>query len=435
MEIVGISVNHRTAEIELRENLHLSKDEIYALIPVLKEKYFHVGFVLSTCNRTEIFGVPKKEFGNYEDILEAIYRVKPLDGISIKNFERYFACSAVRHLFKVSSGIDSMITGDSQILAQTKEAFQIAEDMDFVDSVLKRLFDTAVKVGKRSIKETSIGQGAVSVSYASVQVIEKIFANLQDKKALIIGAGETGRLAAVHLRDKGVGNLTITNRSFNKAEFLAEKVGGYVLPFDSYKEKLQNFDIILSATSAANFIVDFNDVKLMMKKRRGSPVVLMDIAIPRDIDPKCARLENVFYNDIDSLQKIVDENIEKRKKEIPVVNSIIVEEMEAFYSWYNTLNVIPTIKSFREFFDSIREDELRKIKHKVSEEDYIKLEDMTRRMVGRLLHYPTIKLREVAEKGDNGRETVNYSLLLKELFHLNGIDSDKSDYKENNSEE
>ncbi len=419
MEIVGISINHRTADVEVRESLHLSKDEIINLIPILKENYFEVGFVISTCNRTEIFGVPTKGFTDYESLIDLLKEIKNVNNISLQNVERYFACSAVQHLFKVASGIDSMITGDSQILAQTKEAFQIAEDMDFVDSVLKRLFDTAIKVGKRSIKETAIGQGAVSVSYASVQVIEKIFANLPDKKVLVIGAGETAELAAVHLADKGVSNLTITNRTFEKAKILAEKVKGFVLPFDSYKEKLHNFDIIISATSAPFFLIEFDDIKSMMKKRRGSPVVLMDIAIPRDIDPESSKLENVFYNDIDSLQKIVDENIEKRKKEIPLVNSIIMEEMINFYSWYNTLNVIPTIKSFREFFESIREDELRKIRHKVSDEDYVKLEDMTRRMIGRLLHYPTIKLREVAEKGNNPQETVNYSLMLKELFRLN----------------
>ncbi len=429
MEIVGISINHRTTDVETREKLHLSHEEIVNLIPILKEKFFEVGFVISTCNRTELFGVPRKGFDDYSSLLRLLQELKGINNISMENVERYFACSAVRHLFKVASGIDSMITGDSQILAQTKEAFQLAEDLNFTDSVLKRLFDTAVKVGKRSIKETAIGEGAVSVSYASVQVIEKIFANLSEKSALVIGAGETGELAALHLRDKGVSNLTITNRTYDKAENLAEKVRGFVLPFDGYKEKLASFDIIISATSAPGYLIEFPDIKNAMKKRRGSPVVLMDIALPRDIDPACSKLENVFYNDIDSLQKIVDENIEKRKNEIPAVNKIIMEEMVNFYSWYNTLNVIPTIKSFREFFDSIREDELKKIRHKVSDEDYVKLEDMTRRMIGRLLHYPTVKLREVAEKGDNPQETVNYSLMLKELFNLNknGVNTEEKE--------
>lgn len=434
MELVGISINHRTASVEVREKLHLSRDEILSFIPVLQKDFFKVGFILSTCNRTEIFGIPQTEFKDYSNLVDALNEIKSIDRISINNFERYFACSAVRHLFKVASGIDSMIVGDSQILSQIKDAFHVAEDMNFVDSVLKRLFDATIKVGKRSIKETAIGEGAVSVSYAAVQVIEKIFAVLPKKNALVIGAGETAELAAIHLRDKGLTNITITNRTIGKAESLAEKISGFVLPFDRFKEKLENFDVIVSATSAPEFILGVNDVKNMMKKRRGAPVVIMDIALPRDIDPKVAKYENVFYNDIDSLTKIVDENIERRKSEIPAVNNIIMEEMVGFYSWYNALNVIPTIKSFREYFESIREDELRKIKHKVSEEDYVKLEDMTRRMVGRLLHYPTITLRELAEKGDNTQEAANYSFILKDLFHLNGINKNDSEDKESESE-
>lgn len=432
MELVGISINHRTANVEVREKLHLSREEIISLIPHLKQEFFKAGFVLSTCNRTEIFGIPKTPLEDYSALVELLKRHKSVDEISTDNFERYFACSAVRHLFKVASGIDSMIIGDSQILSQTKEAFQISEETGFADSILRRLFDYAVRVGKRAIRETAIGEGAVSVSYAAVQVIEKIFAVLSKKSALVIGAGETAELAAIHLRDKGLTNITITNRTFDRAESLAEKVGGFVLPFDLFKEKLSNFDVIVSATSAEDYILDFKDIKDAMKKRRGSPVVVMDIALPRDVDPKVAKLENVFYNDIDSLNKIVDENIERRKEEIPLVNNIIVEEMESYFGWFNTLKVVPTIKEFRQYFEDIREDELRKIKHKVSEEDFVKLEDMTRRLVGRLLHYPTVTLRELAEKGENSQETANYSLVLKELFHL--TENEENEDEENESE-
>jgi len=418
MKIIGISINHRTASVRIRENLTLSKDEIIKFIPPLQENLLSSGFVLSTCNRTEIFGVPKNDYFIHNQLIEKLIEFKPVEGINRESFNKYFSCSAVRHIFSVAAGIDSMIIGDSQILGQTREAFLLSEEMNFVDPVIKRVFDTALKVGKRAIKETAIGEGAVSVSYAAVQVVEKIFSNLETKNALVIGAGETAELAAIHLRDKGIGSVTVTNRTLDKAVKLSEKVHGFVLPFEQYRENLHKFDVIVSATSAKNFLIEFSDVRTMMKTRRGSPAALIDIAVPRDIDPKVARIENVFYNDIDSLNQIVDANIKKRKAEVPAVLNIILEEMNSLLGWYNTLEIVPTIKSVRSFFEEIRKDELNKIKHKVTENDYIKIEDMTRRLIGRLLHNPTVKLRELSENNADHQLVLQYALILQELFKI-----------------
>ena len=418
MNLVGITINHKTAPIELREALHLSKDEIIELIPLLKKETLSEGFILSTCNRTEIFGFPKEGKLNYPQIQDTLLNFKPIKNIKPENFDKFFSCSAVKHIFAVSGGIDSLIIGDSQILGQLKEAFEVSEDMDFSDPILKRIFDTTIKVGKRAIRETEIGEGAVSVSYAAVQVVEKIFANISMKNALVIGAGETGELAAVHLRDKGVTDITITNRTLDRAEKLAEKVHGKVIHFTDYLNHLHEFDIIVSATSSEKFIINKDDVKSAMKKRKGSPVCIMDIAIPRDVDPAVKSIDNVFYNDIDSLNVIVEENLRKRKNEIPKVHNIILDEMVNFFGWYNTLEVVPVIKSVRNFFDDIANDELSKLKNKVSSEDYLKVEEMTKRMLGRLLHNPTIKLRELAETGTNAQDTVNHTLIVKELFGL-----------------
>jgi glutamyl-tRNA reductase len=419
MNIILISINHKTAPIEIREALHLSKDEIVEFIKILKKEYFDEGLVLSTCNRTEIMGIPKKTILIHDEIKKALLNYKSIDGLKSEHFISYFSCSAVKHFFSVAAGIDSLIIGDSQILSQVKEAIQISEENNFVSSKLRRLFDTAIKVGKRSIKETVIGEGAVSISYAAVQVVEKVFANLSSKSALIIGAGETAELAALHLKDKGVGRITITNRTKSKAEALAEKIHGEIIPYEFFKEQLHNYDIILSATSASGFILEYSEIKDMMKKRRFSAVCIMDIAIPRDINPLVSNLDNVFYNDIDSLKMIVDQNIKKRENEIPIIENIIMEEMVEFFSWYNSLDVIPAIKNLRGFFESIKDDELNKIKNKVSAEDYVKIEDMTKRLIGRLLHNPTAKLRQLAENGNNYEQTANSILLLKEIFNLN----------------
>ncbi|MBU2491546.1 MAG: glutamyl-tRNA reductase [Bacteroidetes bacterium] len=418
MNLVGITINHKTAPIELREALHLSKDEILELIPVLKKESLSEGFILSTCNRTEIFGFPKDGKLNYQQIQNSLLDFKPIKNIKPENFDKFFSCSAVKHIFAVSAGIDSLIIGDSQILGQLKDAFEVSEDMNFTDPILKRIFDTTIKVGKRAIRETEIGEGAVSVSYAAVQVVEKIFANISMKNALVIGAGETGELAAVHLRDKGVTDITVTNRTLDRAEKLAEKIHGKVVHFNDFKNHLYEYDIIVSATSSDTFIINKDDIKAVMKKRRGSPICIMDIAIPRDVDPSVKNIDNVFYNDIDSLNFIVEENLRKRKDEIPKVNNIILDEMVGFFGWYNTLEVVPVIKSVRNFFDDIANDELTKLRNKVSNEDYIKVEEMTKRLLGRLLHNPTIKLRELAETGVNAQDTVNHTLIVKELFGL-----------------
>jgi glutamyl-tRNA reductase len=419
MNLIGISLTHKTASIELREALHLSKEESSELILRLKENIFSSGFVLSTCNRTEIFGFPKNGKVDFNPVLSTLLDFKHVENLKPDNFVKYFSCSAVKHIFKVASGIDSLIIGDSQILGQTKEAFQLSEDSDFADSVMKRIFDTAIKVGKLAIKETLIGEGAVTISFAAVQVVEKIFSSLGNKTALVIGAGETGELAATHLRDKGIQNLSIANRTFERAEKLAKKLNASVIGFDKVKEKLNEFDVIFSATSAEGFILEYEDIKSSMKKRKGQPVCLMDIALPRDIDPKVSQIDNVFYHDIDSLNIIVNQNLQKRQREIPKVEKIIMDEMVSFFGWYNTLDIVPTIKAVREFFEEIGNDELAKIKNKLSADGYEKVEDMTRRLLGRLLHNPTMKLRQIAEKGTNPNEVATISVIVHELFDLN----------------
>jgi len=418
MNLAGISLNHKTAPIELREALHLSREEIFGLIPILKNSLLDEGFVISTCNRTEIFGFLKSTSFDIAPLIEVLINYKPVTGIKPENFKRYFNCSAMRHVYSVATGIDSLIVGDSQILGQVKESFEISEELNFAGSLLNKFFDSTIRVGKRAIRETSIGEGAVSISYAAVQVVEKIFANLNKKSALVIGAGETGELAAVHLRDKGVGKIAISNRTIERAEKLADKLHSEIVPFQFLKEQLHNYDIIISATSADTLILNYEDIAAAIKKRKGSPICIVDIAMPRDIDPEVRKIDNVFYNDIDSLKIIVDQNIQKRINQIPSVDKIIMEELVGFVGWFNTLEVIPTIKSVRDFFETIRTDELEKIRHKISDEDYNKLDDMTRRMIGRILHNPTVKLRSLAESGINYQDTANYSFILKELFDI-----------------
>jgi glutamyl-tRNA reductase len=425
MNLIGISINHRTSSIEIREAVHLSLEEQQKLIEILKCECLSEGMVLSTCNRTEIFVIPQNDNISYKTLFDKLIDFKQVKNLTFDQIEKFKAEDAVRHIAKVASGVDSLIVGDSQILSQCKESFRQSVDLDFAGTITKKIFDVAAKIGKRSIKETLISHGAVTISFAAIQVIEKIFANLNTKEALIIGAGETSDLAAVHLSSKNIGNITITNRTEEKAAKLAKKVSGSIINFIDFREHLHRFDIIISATSSNDCLVSYDDVQKEISKRKGAPLFIMDIAIPRDFDPKVKNIDNVFYNDIDSLNIIVEQNLKKRKQEIPKIEKIIEEEVADFYSWYNTLGIVPTIKSLRSFFEEIEIDELKKIKNKVSEEDYIRLQDMAKRLIGRILHNPTTRLRELAENENDLERVIEHTNVIKYLFDLDIVNSNK----------
>ncbi|MEO8400043.1 MAG: glutamyl-tRNA reductase, partial [Ignavibacteriaceae bacterium] len=429
MNLIGISINHHTAPVELREALFLSDEEIRNFIQNTKGKVFSESLVISTCNRTEIYGIPINQSTTHLEIQNLLLIQKPNSRVTQENFKSFFSESAITHLFRVISGIDSMLIGDNQIYNQVKDSFQLAEEMSSAGFLMKRLFDSAVKTGKRAITETEIFQGAVTVSYSAIQLIEKIFSNLSKKSALIIGAGETAEIAAKHLRDKGIGKLSLTNRTFEKAEKLSSNLNAMVLAFPNFKENLHNFDIIISATSSPDHILTYNDIEATMEKRNYNPIVLMDIAIPRNIDPQVKELEYVFYNDIDSLNIIVGQNLAKRKDEIPKVEGIIKEEVSNFLAWFNSLEVAPTIKNLRDFFEEIRAEEVSKNKNKFSSDDQEKLEIVTKRIVNKILHQPTLELKKINEKSSNSEEAAIKLGIIRDFFGIdkknNGENSDE----------
>jgi glutamyl-tRNA reductase len=420
MNIIAIAINHHTAPVELREALHLSDEEIRSSINEFKGKLLSEGLILSTCNRTEIYGVPIRKDITQKDIQDFLLNKKNADNIKENNFKLYSSKEALGHLFEVITGIDSMLIGDNQIYKQVKESFHISEEMHFSGFLMKRIFDHAVKAGKRAIHETEISEGAVTVSYAAVQLIEKIFSGLNKKSALIIGAGETGEIAAKHLREKNIGRLVITNRTIERAEKLATRLNAEILPYGIYKNSLHEFDIILSATTADSYILTKADLKGAMKKRNYNSMIVMDIAVPRDIEPTVKELEYVFYHDIDALSIIVEQNLQKRRGEIPKVKEIIREELNSFFSWYNSLEASPTIKVLRDKFEMIRAEEVEKNINRFSPEDREKLEVITKKIINKLLHNPTVELKKMMENGStNPTDTAMKIHIIREIF---GID-------------
>jgi glutamyl-tRNA reductase len=426
MNLIAISINHRTAPVELREAVYLKEDEIQPFINLAKENQLKEGLVLSTCNRTEIFCIPTNADLSHEKIQNLLLKFKTAQNITEENFQKYFSRDAVKHLFSVATGIDSLLIGDNQVFKQVKDSFQLAEENNFAGYIMHRIFDAAIRTGKRAISETAISEGAVTVSYAAVQLTEKIFSNLNKKSALVIGAGETGEIAAKHLSERGIGSLSVTNRTQEKAEKLAQRLNGKVIPFSEFRDSIHKFDIIISATAAPEILIKKEDVKSALKKRNNNSMILMDIAIPRDIDPATKEIDYVFYHDLDSLNIIVEQNLAKRKSEIPKVEKIIEEELDNFWEWYNSLQAAPAIKDLRDLFEEIRNEEVEKNKNKFASEDQDKLDIVTKRIINKILHHPTIELRKAGESTDSTDSATKIGI-IRDLF---GIGTQKKSEKE-----
>jgi len=424
MNLISVCINHHTAPVDARESLFLQEEEIRNFIGEIKGRFLAEGLVISTCNRTEIYGLPSNHNINSQSIQNFLLQYKDRQTFNGEYFQHFFSRPSIEHLFSVAAGIDSLLIGDNQIFKQVKESIEISEETHFTGFLTRRIFDAAIKAGKRAISETEISEGAVTVSYAAVQLIEKILSALGKKSALVIGAGETGEIAAKHLVERGIGKLAITNRTNERAERLAQKLNGRVIPFTNFKDSLHEYDVVISATSADNLIITRKDIETVMRKRNNASLVLMDIAVPRDIDPATSGLDYVFYHDIDSLNIIVEQNLEKRKKEIPKVKAIIEEEINNFLNWYNSLEVAPTIKTLRDHFEAIRHEEVEKNVNKFSKEDREKLDIVTKRIINKILHYPTVELKKNNEINPSPDESAMRISIIRELF---GIDKNEKE--------
>ncbi|MGD9898461.1 MAG: glutamyl-tRNA reductase [Calditrichaceae bacterium] len=394
-QIYLLGLNHRVATVDIRDHAAYAENELpAALEKLLKCDGIEEGYILSTCNRTEIYvlaGSSPDVRSTLENFLKATR--KSFDPADFKVMYFYEGDAAIGHLFKVAAGMDSMILGEPQILGQVKDAYRIASGLGSTKLILNRLLNLAFTVGKRVRTETAIAMGAVSVAFAAVELAQKIFKDLNKHKVLLIGAGETGTLAAQHLIEKGVKQLLISNRTYEKAAKLADDLNGTAVPFDEMHSVLPEVDVVIGATSAPDFILSESDIREIQGRRGSRPLFLIDIAVPRDFDPKINRLENVFLNDMDGLQQIVDKNLDKRRQEIPEALIIIDQEISNFTAWKKSLQVTPTIIALREKLEEIRRLELDKHKHRVSDKELEQMEMITRAVINKVLHLPTVQLR------------------------------------------
>lgn len=424
MHFFLVGLNHRTAPLEVREKFWLSVEEIQKALTWLQEKYFSESLILSTCNRTEIYGVigdsdydPGAIQATADSIISELCRMKCVNNPSSENcFYTFQSCSALRHLFKVACGIDSMVVGDIQILGQVKTSFRIAESKQALGTLLKRLKQSTLHVAKRARTESDITEGAVSISYAAVELAGKIFSKIGAKTALLIGAGETAELAAKHLTKRGVHKLFIANRTRSKAEELAADIGGTVVELPIPKERLSASDIVISSVTIDQYVLSSKDIQSAMRARGNRPIIVLDLGVPRNIDPSAKALDNVFLYDIDALDGVVAGNLQRRRSEVPKVNAIIFEELRAFNGWIRSLSTAPTITELRERFEEIRCQEVAKQIKRFKEREQEFLEQLTKRIVNRLLHDPTTTLRNNSQM--KSEERLRLVQTARELFRL-----------------
>lgn len=360
--LFAFGLNHKTAPIEVREKLYIHESEIPALLAKLKETLSEC-VILSTCNRTEIYGVCEAgvDLDFYKDLVIKFKNVE--DIVKKEHFFTFISCAACQQLFQVATSIDSKIIGDTQILQQLRNAYFTAKDHDSTGKILNQLSQRAFKIGKKTYTETAIHKGAISVSLAAVELALETFPSLKDKSVLIIGAGETARLTAECLIKRQVGGIFITNRTRAHAEELLANLHrnhhfqSEIIDFDDFKNHLNAADIVISSTSSPAPILDAADFTNQINK-----ILLIDIAIPRDIDPMVGENANVVLKNIDDLHAIVDRNFEKRMKDLPHVKKLIAKEMSDFLMWYYSLPLMPVFQKTRTKPDKSTVSEILKIK-------------------------------------------------------------------------
>jgi glutamyl-tRNA reductase len=419
LDILLLGLNHKTAPIELRECIAFSTDETAdALERLQKNPDVSETMLFSTCNRVEILLVTKNKASAVEAVKKFVAEFKQ---VPVTTFEESFYIhagdEAVRHVFRVASSLDSMMVGEPQILGQIKEAYQTAALKQTPGVILNRLLPRAFSVAKRVRTETGIGDHAVSISYAAIELGRKIFDTLEQKKVLLIGAGEMAELAVEHLLRNKVSGIFVANRTFERGVALADKFNGSAIRFEEITNYLQQVDVIISSTGAPGFVITGNQVKEVMSSRRNRPIFFIDIAVPRDIDPQINRLPNSYVYDIDDLKDIVDDNLTQRNKEAMKGECIVDEAVINFRQWYDSLSVVPTIVALRQKVDAIAKAEVNKtlksLNH-LSDNDSKAINRMTNAIVNKLLHDPTLFLKNNGHQGDKSASLA----ITRRLFNL-----------------
>ncbi len=419
MKLLLTGVNHKTAPVEVRERLSFDSASLPAALAELKNcKGVLEAMILSTCNRVEVTAAVEESSDADQEIARFLTRAGGVDPDSIAPYlYRYWDEEVIRHLFRVASSLDSMVIGEPQILGQLKSAFTAAKECGAVAGALETVLTRAFAVAKRVRTETAIGQSAVSVSYVAVELAKQIFGRLDDKTVMLVGAGEMSELAARHLRRAGVRRIFVTNRTHERAVQLAKAFDGEVVPYDRFREELPRADIVITSSGAPHCILTREDMRKVIAARRNRPVFLIDIAVPRNVEPAVNELDNVFLYDIDDLQEVVDENLKARMQEAEEAEAIVEEEVKRMVSRLRVQEVKPTIVSLQQRLESVRQAELERLGGKLaslSPAQREAVEALTRGIINKIAHGPIVELRRKAAEPD-GLQTIE---VIRRVFRL-----------------
>jgi len=416
-DILLIGINHKTAPVELRECLAFTEDESESALGALSRKP-HIEEVLlfSTCNRVEVLVVTANKAAAIDATKDYIAEA---NNIPRKEFEDslyiHEGDEAVRHIFRVASSLDSMVVGEPQILGQVKNAYRMATEAKASGVILNRLLHRTFLVAKRIRTETGIGDHAVSISYAAVELGRKIFGSLEGKNVLLVGAGEMAELAVEHLIRNRVGKIYVANRTFENGVELARRFNGQAIRFEEILDSLQLVDIIISSTGSPDYVITRDQVKGVIRIRRNRPIFFIDIAVPRDIDPRVNRLTNSYVYDIDDLQGVIEENIEDRQREAIKGERIVDEAVIRFREWYASLEVVPTIVALRNKLESIAETEIKKTlqSNKIPESSIGAIQKMAGSLINKIMHDPMVYLKNDSMPGDKAKHIDTVRKLFK----------------------
>jgi len=423
MKVFVAGLNHNTADVEVREKVAFNGPRLEEGLIRFKElPEVEEALILSTCNRIELYA-------NVNDTLKASESVKTFLS-EFHNIDRelldralyiYDGVNAVKHIFRVASSLDSMVVGEPQILGQLKKAFDFALEKKATGILLNRLMKKAISVAKRVRRETKIAENAVSISFAAVELAKKIFTDLSERVFMLLGAGEMAELAARHLMSNGVEEVIVANRSYERASELAKEFNGRPVRLDNFLQEMVHSDIVICSTGAQNYILLKDQMHRVMRDRKQSPVFLIDISVPRNIDPGINDLDNVYLYNIDDLQGIVDENMFERQKEAEKAKKIIEEEIEPFLKWQSSLDSVPTIVALREKAEEIKKEELERLLNRfpdIEERQRKAIEYMATAIINKLIHPPTAAMKEGAEDKD---------LMIAVIKRLYGINEENNE--------
>jgi glutamyl-tRNA reductase len=409
MHIISISLNYKNTPVHLRERFAIEAEDLPGALTTLRHsKSVLECVILATCNRTEIYAVADQLHTGRHFMKNFLYewfsidKSEFIDYLEIKEDDK-----AIQHLFEVAVGLNSMVLGETQILGQMKDAFQTAQECSTTGTIFNTLFKQVITMAKRAHSETEIGQNAVSVSYAAIELGKKIYGDLQDKSVLILGAGKMSELTVKHLHSNGVREVFVANRTIERAEELATKFNGTAVDIHQLGTCLQKVDIVISSTGAREFVITKHMVDEAMKLRFGQPLFLIDIAVPRDLDPGIHDIENAFLYDIDDLNGIVEANLEERQKEAMKIIEMITVEINEFKKWMTTLGVVPIITELRKKALAIQEETILSIQNKCPDLDERELKIIkkhTKSIVNQLLKDPILRVKEMAAEADSKQQ-------------------------------